>query len=311
MLASLLGLMAAMSMNPPAIPGASAATVYGQALPVQTTVSDRVQMKAMRTPRKKDLGNLGVDISGKSGFVADVKSGGVMFAKAPHDLHTIASLTKLMTAMVLLDTDKGLTGEVTFEEKDFDHQSKPVFAVGDTVTRREAFAAMMVGSSNAASEALVRTSGLTRDAFIARMNQKAKELRLPSFTLVDVTGLETGNRASAADVAALLTIALRQPEVREVASLPNVEIVSKGGKKIEVKTTNLLIDSFLNKDPYKIVGAKTGSLPDSGYNMAQVTRDANGHEVVAVMLDSDNHFSRYRDIKVMTGWAFDSFVWGE
>lgn len=279
-----------------------------QPQPVQAALL-AARSRVVRTPHKKDLGNLGVEVTGNSAFVADVASGGVLFSKNPHDLHSIASLTKLMTALVLLDTDKGLDGDVTFQASDFDNQSKGVFAIGDTVSRREAFAALLVGSVNVSGEALVRTSGLARDQFIARMNQKAKDLQLRSFNFVDVTGLETGNRASAADVAALLTIALRQTEIGKVANLPGVIITPRGGKPLDIKTTNLLLDSFLNKTPYKIIGAKTGSLPDTGYNMAQVTRDANGHEVVAVLLDSDNHFSRYRDVKVMTAWAFDSFSW--
>ena len=61
----------------------------------------------------------------------------------------------------------------------------------------------------------------------------------------------------------------------------------------------------------KIVGAKTGSLPEAGYCLAQVTRNKEGHEVVAVLLDSDNHFSRYSDVKALTYWAFDSFTWND
>jgi len=309
MLGSLIGLMAAMSFAPPAIPGSAPATIFSQSLPVQAAMVSPRRLTVVRTPRRKDPDNLGVVVTGNSAFVADVASGGVLFAKAPHDVHSIASLTKLMTALVLLDTDKGLDGELTFQASDFDNQSKPVFAVGDTVTRREAFTALLVGSVNASGEALVRTSGLSREQFILRMNQKAKDLHLPSFTFVDVTGLETGNRGNAADVAALTTIALRQDEIRKAANLPEVVVTPRGGKPLGIKSTNLLLDSFLYKNPYKIIGAKTGSLPDAGYNLAQVTRDAKGHEVVAVLLDSDNHFSRYRDVKIMTAWAFDSFEW--
>jgi D-alanyl-D-alanine carboxypeptidase len=78
---------------------------------------------------------------------------------------------------------------------------------------------------------------------------------------------------------------------------------------IHIPATNLLLKTYLNKDPYKIVAAKTGSLPEAGYCMAQLTKNAQGNEIVAVELGNDNHFSRYQDIKAMTAWAFETYQW--
>jgi D-alanyl-D-alanine endopeptidase (penicillin-binding protein 7) len=287
-------------------------TLYGQPLPVQPVLAEQslIQKPVLPpTPTKKDPNNLGVSTTAKSVFVADVASGGVLYAKAPHDVRSIASLTKLMTALVIMDSDKKLDGDLTFLPEDFDDESKPIVMAGDTITRRDALRVMLVGSINAAANALARTSGMTREDFIARMNRKAEELNLPSMVFVEPTGLSAGNKASAADVGAMLTIALRVPEIKEVLDNPVAIIKTKAGKEYKVDSTNLLLTSYLNKTPNKIIGAKTGSLPEAGYCMAQVTRNAEGHEVVAVLLDSDNHFSRYHDIKSLTGWAFDSFEW--
>jgi D-alanyl-D-alanine carboxypeptidase len=73
--------------------------------------------------------------------------------------------------------------------------------------------------------------------------------------------------------------------------------------------TNNLLSSYLNQDPYKIIVGKTGSLPEAGYCLGQVTRLPGGHEVIAVVLGSDNHFSRFQDVKALTGWAAETFRW--
>jgi D-alanyl-D-alanine endopeptidase (penicillin-binding protein 7) len=312
MLQNLLGLMAIMAMAPAPSPRLDPATMYAQSIPVEPIIV--VQAKAERPvppvpPRKKDPNRLGVATSGKSVFLADVGSGGVLYTKDPHTVRPIASLTKLMTAIVIMESPNKLEGNLTFEEQDFDHEGKPVFQVGETFSRKDAFRTLLVGSVNASGNALARTSGLTREEFIARMNEKAKELDLTSFRFVEPTGLRAENQGNAADVAALITIALRYPEIRAVLDNPVADIKTQAGKPYRIDSTNLLLSTYLNKSPFKIIGAKTGSLPEAGFNMAQVTRDGQGHEVVAVLLGSDNHFSRYRDIKVLTGWAFDAYQW--
>jgi D-alanyl-D-alanine endopeptidase (penicillin-binding protein 7) len=316
MLQNLLGLMAVMSFVPSPSPKLDLSMVYGQPLPVQTTVavgqSQLVEVRKpniLPTPKKKNAKSAGIVTTAKSVFVADVESGGVLYAKNPHNVRSIASLTKLMTSLVLMDTEKKLDGDLTFLPEDFDREGGSEFYIGDTLPRKDVFKAMLVGSVNEAAKALARTSGITMDEFVANMNQKARDLHLDSLSFLEPTGLRSGNKGSAADIAALITIALRVPEVREVLNQPQAEITTQAGKDYKVDTTNLLISSFLNKNPYKIIGAKTGSLPEAGYCMAQVTRNAEGHEVVAVLLGSDNHFSRYSDIKKLTGWAFDSFDW--
>lgn len=313
MLQNLLGIMAVMALASAPSPHLDLISMYGQSVPIQPVLAVQAQVGPVKTvpkpPKKKNQNNLGIVTSGKSVFVADVATGGILYTKAPHDVHPIASITKLMTALVVMESDKKLDGDMTFIKDDFDNESKPIFAAGDTISRKDALRALLVGSVNAAGNALARTSGLNRQEFIDRMNGKAKEMNLTSMVFVEPTGLKSGNQSNAADVAALITIALREPDIRSVLDEPEVTVKTTANKEVKVESTNLLLTSFLNKPPYKIIGAKTGSLPEAGFCMAQVTRDAKGHEVVAVLLGSDNHFSRYRDIKALTGWAFSSFDW--
>jgi D-alanyl-D-alanine endopeptidase (penicillin-binding protein 7) len=313
MLNSLFALLATLSLAPSPGTGIHPLQMYGLSVPVEpqlVRIADtEVANNIILPPVKKDPRDMGVVQSGKSAFVADVKSAGVLYTYKPHDVHSIASLTKLMTALVVLESDVELDGDVTLVREDFDAESRSTLRIGDTLPRKDALRALMIGSINELGNAFSRTSGMTRPEFIEEMNKKAAELNLTSFNFVDPTGLDEGNRGSAADVAALLTIAIRHSEIREAMQEDFVILTTKVGRQYTIDTTNLLLSSYLNEAPYRIIGAKTGSLPTTGYNLAQVTHNGDGNEVVTVLLGSDNHFSRYNDVKALTAWAFDAYRW--
>lgn len=298
MINSLFGLFLAASVSKPS----QVATVVRQ-LPKAPDVQP-----AAAVPLKKDPTNIGVDTTSRAVFVADAKSGSVLYAKRPHDIMPIASLTKLMTAMVYLDTKPNLDATLTIEEDDIAEEGSAIFMVGDVMTQRQALEAMLVGSVNTAANALARVS-LGKEAFVAAMNQKAKTMRLASPTFVEPTGLDPLNKANAADVAAMLSSVLAYPDAKAVMGKPQSAFKTQGGHPYAIPTTNLLLTSFLNKNPYQILGAKTGSLPAAGYCMALVTRDADDHEVIVASLGSANHFARFQDVKAATAWAFDSYEW--
>jgi D-alanyl-D-alanine carboxypeptidase len=259
-------------------------------------------------PVKKDPANLGVDTTSRAVFVADAKTGVVLYAKRAHDVMPIASLTKLMTAMVYLDTKPDLDATVMIQEGDIDEEGSPIFSAGDVMTQRQALEAMLVGSVNTAANALARVS-LGKEAFVAAMNEKAKALNLTSPTFVEPTGLDPLNKASAADVAAMLSTAMGYSDVKALITKSQSAFKTQGGHSYAIPTTDLLLTSYLNKDPYRILGAKTGSLPAAGYCMALLTRDADDHEVVVASLGSVNHFARFQDVKAATAWAFDAYEW--
>lgn len=308
MTGTLIGFLAALTMTTPTN-AAPLFTVEGRALPASLPMAKEVKRARLpEPPIKRRPESMGVGTSARSAFVADVATGHVLFAKKPHEVLSIASLTKLMTAMVVLDANLKMDESLTFAQEDMPIESRDVFAPGDTITRGDALRALLIGSVNEAGNLLARTT-MDREAFVKKMNEKAKALRLASPVFVDPTGLSSANKASAADVAAMLTIAMAYPELREMAAQPSVTVKTEAGKQVVIKSTNLLLNTFLNKTPYTVVGAKTGSLPEVGYNMAQITKDEKGHEIVAVELGSANHFSRYQDVKALTTWAFDVWEW--
>ncbi len=266
---------------------------------------------AVPVPRKADIERLGIDVSAQSACVIDVATGQVLFEKDANKAHPIASLSKLVTAMTLLDADPDMKEMITILPEDDPHEGKTVLPIGGKYTREELFHALLIGSVNIAGNTLARTTfegGMP--AFVAKMNDKSKELHLLQGRFFEPTGLNPENQASAKDVAILLRTALSYPEIRETTEQSALTLPNRlTGKPIEISSTNLLLGSFLNKNPYRIVAAKTGSLPEAGFCLAQATRKEGAGEVISVVLGSQDHFQRFQDAKALTFWAFDTFTW--
>jgi serine-type D-Ala-D-Ala endopeptidase (penicillin-binding protein 7) len=309
MLNNLLALLAVLSLAPAPEVAIHPIEMYGLSVPLEPQLVQVSEAKVKLPPIKKDVRDLGVVHSGKSAFVADVESAGVLYANNPHDVHSIASLTKLMTALVVLDSNLDMEEDIVLAREDFDVESRSTLRIGDAIPRKDALRALMIGSINELGNAFARSSGMSRGEFIEKMNQKAQELNLRSLKFVDPTGLEEANRGNAADVAALLTTAIRNQSIRDAMQENFIILTTKVGRQYTIDTTNLLMFSYLNQAPYRIIGAKTGSLPTTGYNLAQVTQNGDGNEVVTVLLGSNNHYERYDGVKALTAWAFDAYTW--
>ena len=260
-------------------------------------------------PTKKDPNSFGVETTARAAVVLDVESGEVLYEKNADTAYPIASLTKLVTAMTLLDQKPNLDEVVTILAEDDPKEGRPVFLEGERFTRRELLQALLIGSVNIAGDALARTGG-GMPHFIAAMNVKAQRLGMRQAHFEDPTGLNSHNPASARDVAIALRAALRYPEIGEMTKRSKIQLTGRAtAKPYLIDSTNLLLGSFLNRDPYRIVAGKTGSLPEAGFCLAQATEDKGGHEVIVVVLGSDNHFSRFQDAKALTFWTFANFTW--
>ena len=259
-------------------------------------------------PIKMRAESVGVDITARAAVVLDVASGESLYEKDEQTSYPIASLTKLMTAMTFLDTKPNLSEQVTVLNEDDPREGRAVFPTGERFTKGELLQALLVGSVNTAGNVLARTSG-GQEKFVARMNEKAHQLHLRRATFVELTGLDARNQATAHDVALILRAALSYPEIREITEHTSVTLPGRvSGRPYVIDSTNLLLGSFLNKAPYRIVAAKTGSLPEAGFCLAQVTR-RDGNEVITVVLGSANHFVRFQDAKSLTYWAFQTYAW--
>jgi D-alanyl-D-alanine carboxypeptidase len=168
---------------------------------------------------------------------------------------------------------------------------------------------MLVGSVNNAAMALARSTGLTNEAFIAKMNVKAGELGLKNTIFSDPTGLLPENQSTARDVAKLLAKAMESEEIKKAVVQKRYIFSPVGSRKTYyVKSTNELLWSFINEAPYTFIGGKTGYIEESGYNLA-VEVERGGHRVVIVVLGSASAEDRFKEIKGLADWTFENYQW--
>jgi D-alanyl-D-alanine endopeptidase (penicillin-binding protein 7) len=257
-------------------------------------------------PIKKDETTLGVVVSASAAVVMDAGSGEILYEKDPDEPLPLASLTKLVAAMTYLDLKPDLDKPVILNQAD-NGIGREIVPLDETFTGRDVLQALLVGSANEAANAIARTQG-GKQAFVEAMNKKAKAIGMERTVFFDPSGEDLRNRGTARDVATALRAAMAYPEIAAAASKPQISV--KGVKKAYlVKSTNLLIGSDLNRGSYKVVAAKTGTLPEAGYCFAQATRDNQGHTIISVVLGGETHYSRFQDVKAMTYWAFRSYAW--
>lgn len=282
------------------------------AIPTDLYTEEPPQSIKVRTPIKPvkvRQDSFGIETSAKSAIIVDVSSGSVLYAKEANVERPIASLTKLMTAMVLLDA--GLRPDDVLEvgERDLEPIGRHWFGPNEQINRGEGFRAMLVQSVNELANAYARTYPGGSEAFVVAMNEKARTLGLEHTSFTDPSGISSRNVSSALDVARILRSAIAYPEIREATQSGKFDMKTISGRSVHLDPTNNLLTSYLNQDPYKIIVGKTGSLPEAGYCMGQVTRHPEGQQIITVILGSDNHFGRFQELKALTAWAFDVFTW--
>ena len=164
-------------------------------------------------PQRNTADSLGIQTTASSVLVTDVASGATLFAKHDQRSAPIASITKLMTALVFLDHNPGWETAVTVTAEDQRVGGIVYLVPGETVTVRDLFSLMLVASANEAAVALARSTGL--ENFVAAMNQKALGLGMHQSQFTDETGLDAGNVASPHDLASLAQAAFSQPDVAQ------------------------------------------------------------------------------------------------
>ncbi len=271
--------------------------------------SDPLRGAAKEPEKIEGNRSLGIETTARAAVVLDKETGTVLFEKKIENELPIASITKLMTALVFLDTNPNWEKKIKLLKEDEKEGGIFYARAGEELTIKDLFNMMLVGSVNNAALALARSTGLSQEEFVAKMNQKAQALGLKNTFFVDPAGLEPANVSTALEVAKLLSLALDKDEIREatvkrkyVFSPQNIE------KKYYVKNTNELLWSFLNEPPYKIIGGKTGYLEEAKYNLAIEVQN-NGHRIIVVVLGSNTIEDRFQEAKGLTFWTFENYKW--
>jgi serine-type D-Ala-D-Ala endopeptidase (penicillin-binding protein 7) len=259
-------------------------------------------------PEKVDNHSFGVVTSAQSAIVIDTASGTTLFAKNPNELRPIGSITKLMSALVFLDTQPLLTDIVTVTDEDFAGTGRVYLYYDDPVVLLDVLGASMVGSDNTATMALVRFSGLSTEDFVARMNMKAIELGMFTSRFEDPSGLSAQNVSTVGELAILLAEAKKQPILAEFMTEATLSITQGSGRVSVIPSTNQLLTSSLNAGDYRITGGKTGYIPQAGYCLATAI-EHEGAEIYIVVLGASEMEDRFADAESLAGWTFKTFQW--
>jgi len=243
----------------------------------------------------------------KAAVVLDTKEGEVLFEKNMERKLPIASLTKLMSALVFLKTSPDLNDIVTITVADADGSGGSQLKVGETFTLRDLLHASLMSSSNRATKALARASGISPSEFVAGMNRKAKELGLRNTFFCESTGLDEKNRSTALDCARILYFALQDSIIASISSKTTYEFVSLDVKRRRhrIGSTNKLLFSSLN-----VRGGKTGYNGASGWCLGTLVEGEDGKEVVAVILGAPTKHARFREIRSIVEWSIRGRVKG-
>ncbi len=248
-----------------------------------------------------------LELKSSVALVIDQDTNEVLFAKNPQAVLPIASLTKLMTAMVMVESQASLDELITITDADVDTEknSSSRLAVGTTLTRGELLHLALMSSENRAAHALGRTHPEGLSGFISRMNHKARSLGMADTHYVDPTGLNSGNQSTAKDLATLVKAAYQQPLIREL-STSHEYVARVGRRQVQFHNTNSLV-----KNPAWDIGLqKTGYIVEAGRCLVMQARMA-GRKLIMVFLDSAGKYSRQADAERVRRWLENSNQKGE
>jgi len=238
------------------------------------------------------------NLRSSSALVVDETDGSILYSKHADVAAPIASITKLMTALVIADAKLPLDEpiEVTKDDRSLHKGAFSRLAFGTTLTRGDLLHLALMASENRAAHALGRTYPGGLDAFVRAMNAKARALGMTSAHFVDPVGLSSDNMASPEDLVKLVSAASHDPAIREFSTDPGYSVVI-GRRRIEFRNTN----SLVRNSQWDIVVQKTGYISEAGkcLVMQAVIDD---RTVVMVLLNSYGRYTRVADARRIRKW---------
>ncbi|MES2940572.1 MAG: D-alanyl-D-alanine endopeptidase [Pseudomonadota bacterium] len=220
-----------------------------------------------------------------------------VFAKNENAVLPIASVTKLMTAMVLMDQQLPMDQTLTITEDDMDRarHSRSRLRVGSVLTRADALQLALMSSENRAAHALARTAPGGVNAFVAAMNRKARALGMNSTSYVEPTGLSEKNQSTATDLATLVIAASAYPLLREYSTTPERRIAF-GSRVLQYRNSDPLV-----RNGWDVQLQKTGYIVEAGHCVVMRTRIAE-RDLVMVLLDAGSNRVRSADAQRIRSW---------
>jgi D-alanyl-D-alanine endopeptidase (penicillin-binding protein 7) len=243
-------------------------------------------------------GDLVPDVRAAAAIIYDPETGKVLWEENSQDQRSIASITKMMTAVVYMETNPDLSQEVVVSRSDAFRASTTYLRANDRVSADELLHLLLISSDNAAARVLARISPYGSEGFIVRMNEKAADLGLTATHYADPSGLLSDNVSSAYDMARLITFVSNDDRIASVMRTPEYKVVI-GRRPITVHSTNHL----LGKPGVDVLAGKTGFIRSAGYCLATLLRlPSSNQQVAVVVLGARSNAGRFMETQNLFDW---------
>ncbi len=269
-------------------------------------VSHEIQASVSPAPLWADHVAQPVPIKGRApamrceaALVIDNTAEEVLYCQNALARRPIASLTKLLTALVFLESGVSLDSVVQLTKEDAWESSRSRLHPGDKLLLHDYLYAALVSSDNRAARVLARSAGMAPEAFIARMNDRAHALGMDSTRIIEPTGLSQENVSTARDCALLLNAALKNPLIREITTTPETTVQCVNRRRLYhlVNTNRLLRSGF------QFVGGKTGYIDAAGWCIVARSAAPDGRDVTVVVLGAPSNSNRFRSLRNALSWV--------
>ena len=233
-------------------------------------------------------------------IVVNQNTGEVIYEKKADAKASIASLTKLMTAMVVLDSGMDLNKKIKLTKADIDRVKRTTsrLPIGAKLSRYELLKAALISSDNRAAFALSRSYPSGRKGFINAMNVKAIQLGMQNSQFRDPTGLDKRNISTAKDLLKLVRAAYQYSVIRELTTTPS-ESIKIGNKRNSIGFNNT--NPLVRKGVWDIGLSKTGFIREAGRCLVLQTV-IDGEPIIIILLNSYGKLTRFADVKRIRNW---------
>lgn len=301
--------------------------------------NENVLLETTAIPQKRTE-NIAPVLEAKAAIVVDLSNGLILYEKNIHEPLPIASLTKLMTVVIILEENNPTEVVTVSKNVSKTPGSKIWLAEGEKITVENLLYASLINSANDAAMALSEHNSGSTEEFVVKMNDRAKELGLINTNFVNPTGLDeeitqipnpatsasdqsevastpaaepastpatepaaiTNNISSAYDLTLLGRYAYGKSFVRRAVTKKELEIASTNEVLThKLKNTNELLDSYLN-----VLGLKTGTTDTAGECLIAIIENEDGNNILTIVLNSP---SRYTETKLLADWTFRTYIW--
>lgn len=251
----------------------------------------------------KDQSLISPVLSAKSIIAIDRKSGETLYGENVHERLPIASITKLMTMLIVLEENQLDEVAIVSESASSTPGSTMYLRKGEKITVENLLYGSIINSANDAAVTLAEHNAGSVNAFVDKMNKRASDLGLVNTHYQNPIGLDNPeNYSSAYDVAKLGNFIYHNQFIQNAAQIPDFSVQSVDGKYTHVlESTNDLLGSYLH-----VKGLKTGSTDAAGLCLISVAENNEGHEIVTVLLHSP---ARFKESKILIDWVFRAFKW--